>query len=517
MFRPSFRFQRLTLGFALLAAVLSPSAVFAQELEEIIVTSTRRAQSLQEVPLAVSAVSGAQLEEFSISNFYDMDIPGVNIAQGGMNDNAFIRGIGQSSGNFGFENSAPYYIDGVYYGRARGTRLAWLDTERLEIIKGPVPTYLGKNASAGGIAIVSRRPTDTLDGFVDVYQEFEHSETVVNAAISGPLSDNFRVRVAGKFRDLSDGWMTNTVLNIDEPQQEDTLTRVSAEWDVSDTVQVYAKVETVDAEWMGRNTQQFACSPTAQIDPVLEDCLFNDTRALFFDPANHPTGVWDRELAPGTNFINDFEYIGAVLHVDWDLGPAKLSSITAYYDYENSFFADASHSTFDRGFANFNEFYEQVSQEIRVQSQGDNKVDWLVGVYYDENNNDNNTRNSLPAGMAMVVFRDNDEDADSYAVFGEVAFNISDEVRITAGGRFTDYQKDNVYQQRIWAGAIPGQPFTDAMALGPPTFILPNSQGDSKLQPALGVQWRPNEETMYYVTAKEGFQSRWLESPDRCE
>ena len=177
--------QRITGLITLLIALAIAPAANAQ-LEEIVVTATKRVESLQDVPLSITAIDGAVLEKFSISNFYDMDIPGVNIAQGGMNDNAFIRGIGQSSGNFGFENSAPYYIDGVYFGRARGTRLAWLDAERIEVIRGPVPTYLGKNASAGAINITSRRPSDALEGFVDVYQEFEHNETVLTGAVGGP-------------------------------------------------------------------------------------------------------------------------------------------------------------------------------------------------------------------------------------------------------------------------------------------------------------------------------------------
>ena len=126
--------RTLRFAAALFVSVsLLPASAFAQ-LEEVVVTATKREKSLQDVSMSINAISGATLEEFSISNFYDMDIPGVNIAQGGMNDNAFIRGIGQSSGNFGFENSAPYYIDGVYYGRARGTRLAWLDSERIEVL-----------------------------------------------------------------------------------------------------------------------------------------------------------------------------------------------------------------------------------------------------------------------------------------------------------------------------------------------------------------------------------------------
>lgn len=501
----------LSIVMPCLIAFALPHTVAAQELEEITVTATKRAKSLQEVPLSISAVSGATLEDFAISNFYDMDIPGVNIAQGGMNDNAFIRGIGQSSGNFGFENSAPYYIDGVYFGRARGTRLAWLDTDRIEILKGPVPTYLGKNASAGGISILSRRPTDAVEGYVDVLQEFEHNELAISGAISGPISDTFRVRLAGKYRDLKDGWMVNTVTNVEEPKQEDTLARLSFDWDMSDSLSMYAKLESVSALWDGRNSQQYNCTPTAPIDPAVEDCLLNSTRALFFDPVNHPTGIWDRDVPAGTNFNNDFDYTGGAVVLDWDIEAFTLTSTTAYYEFTNTLYVDFSQSSFDRALANMNEEFDQFSQEVRLTSAGGGSIEWLAGVYYDTNNNKNWTRNSIPAAMGMVVFMDNDETADSWAVFGEIAFDLSDEVRATVGGRYSDYEKNNVYQRQVWAGAIPGQPYTDGMVVGPATFTIPNSQGDSKFQPAIGLEWRPSDETMYYVSAKEGFKAGGLD------
>ncbi len=480
-------------------------------LEEIIVTATKREADLQEVALSISAISGATLDKFSISNFYDMDIPGVNIAQGGMNDNAFIRGIGQSSGNFGFENSAPYYIDGVYYGRARGTRLAWLDVERVEVIKGPVPTYLGKNASAGGISMTSRRPTDAADAYIDLYQEFEHDETVVTAAVSGPLSDNFRARLAAKFRDLRDGWMTNTYLDKEEPAQEDFLLRASAEWDLTDSFQAYAKLETVNAEWEGRNTQQFDCQPNANIDPAFEDCEFDTKRALWFDPANHPTGLWRRDLEAGDNFINDFEYIGGAVILTWDLAGATVTSTTAYYEFENEFYADASHSTFDRGMANFKEDFDQFSQEVRVHSETDGALSWMAGAYYDSNDNVNATRNSLPVAMGMIVNRDNDEDAESFGVFGEVAYDLSPQWRVVASGRYSDYEKDNTYVQEIRVNAVPGLPWTDAMVAGAASFSIPNSQGDNKFQPSIGLEFRPSESAMYYATYKEGFKAGGLD------
>lgn len=504
----------LALGLGAILALPAGAQEASDEsgiLEEVIVTATKRDLSLQEVPLSINAISGEVLEQFSISNFYDMDIPGVNIAQGGMNDNAFIRGIGQSSGNFGFENSAPYYIDGVYYGRARGTRLAWLDPERVEVIKGPVPTYLGKNASAGGISIISRRPTDELDGYLNLGQEFEHNETAVTGAVSGPLGDGFRARLAAKYRNLRDGWMTNTYTDVGEPKQEDLLFRLSAEMDLADNFSAYAKLETVNAKWEGRNTQQFACGPTARIDPAFEDCEFNETRALHFDPANHPTGIWDRELPVGTNFLNDFEYFGGALTLNWQLEGASITSTTAYYDFENQFFADASHSTDDRAMANFNESFNQFSQEARIQSEGGGALDWMAGVYYDTNDNVNSTKNSLPAAMGMIVLRDNDEQADSFGVFGEVAYNFSEQWRAVVGGRYSEYDKDNVYDQVIRVNLVPGRPYTDAMVAAAATFSIPNSQSDSKFQPSVGLEWRPNGDTMYFATYKQGFKAGGLD------
>ena len=504
--------RQLLASAAALLAVWLPLQGGAQELEEITVTAQMREQSLQDVPLSISAISGDTLENFSISNFYDMDIPGVNIAQGGMNDNAFIRGIGQSSGNFGFENSAPYYIDGVYYGRARGTRLAWLDAERIEVLKGPVPTYLGKNASAGGISITSRRPTEQFDAYVDVFNEFEHNELVVTGAVSGPLSDNFRVRLAGKYRDMKDGWMTNTVNGLDDPAQEDTLFRLSAEWDVTDDIDVFAKFESVDAQWDGRNTQQSNCGANVVIDPALEDCQFNETRAVFSDPNTNHADIWDRSYPTGVTFLNDFAYTGGSVRINWDLGNAVLTSTTAHYQFDNTFFSDASHSTFDRGLAEFQEDFDQTSQEIRLASSGDSSVDWLVGVYYDTNNNVNSTRNSLPAAMGMIVFRDNDEDADSYAVFGEVGFNLSDTITARVGGRYTDYEKENTYQQQIWINLVPGEGPAAAMAVGMATFTIPNNvQEDSKFQPSVTLEWRPTDSAMYYFSAKEGFKAGGLD------
>ena len=133
----------------------------AQELEEVVVTAQKREQTAQDVPLAVTAVAGEVLDDFGITNFEGLDVPGLVVQRGGMADVVTIRGVGSDT-NLGFEQSVPTYIDGVYYGRARIQRYAFLDVERIEVLKGPQPTYLGKNAIAGAINIADMRTTPTL-------------------------------------------------------------------------------------------------------------------------------------------------------------------------------------------------------------------------------------------------------------------------------------------------------------------------------------------------------------------
>ena len=126
-----------------------------------------------------------------------------------------------------------------------------------------------------------------------------------------------------------------------------------------------------------------------------------------------------------------------ILGIDWDLDAFTVNSITAYYDFTNMFFADPSHSETDFGVANFVEEYDQFSQELRFTSNADGPLNWLAGVYMDSNNNFNFTRNSIfPNGpMAMLVIRDNDEDGDSWAAFGEVEFQAGDSVNLKLAGR----------------------------------------------------------------------------------
>ena len=170
-------YRRNTLASAVLSAVIGPfsGVALAQPmLEEVIVTATKRLQGMQDVPIALSVMSGEMIDDMGMRKLADVTVymPNVTIAQTAGASQIFIRGVG-SANNFGFEQSVGTFIDGVYFGRSRNARAAFLDVERVEVLKGPQSTLFGKNTVGGAINITSRQPTDEFEAFLEVNYETE--------------------------------------------------------------------------------------------------------------------------------------------------------------------------------------------------------------------------------------------------------------------------------------------------------------------------------------------------------
>ncbi len=166
-------------------------------LEEVVVTARRIEERLADVPLSVTVIDGLRLDEFAVTRWEDLTLPGIKIGPGGLLDVLSIRGIA-SGLNFGFEQSAPVFVDGVWFGSSRSSRSGFVDVERIEILKGPQPTHFGKNAIAGAFGIVTRKPQPEFAASVDAYYEFEHDETAITGVVNVPVSETLAARVAGK-------------------------------------------------------------------------------------------------------------------------------------------------------------------------------------------------------------------------------------------------------------------------------------------------------------------------------
>ncbi len=504
-------------------------------LDEIVVTAQKRAERLQDVPISVQAVTGDTLQKMGVQNFENFEVPGVRVSRGGMADTITVRGVG-SGQNLGFEQSAPMYVDGIYYGRARTQRLGFLDIEQIELLKGPQPTFLGKNATAGAINIRTRRPGKELEREVEVSYEPVTDETAAFVAASIPLNDRWAMRGAARYRD-SEGYLTNTITGRKEPAVNDKLARLTLVGDLTEAASVTAIGYYATNLDSGRNNQSTICEPnfrrdtsTAAQDPCVLDlkkASFSRTPAAI--EAARPDLWRDDDGGP---FLNDMEAYGATLQFDWELANGlSVASVTGFYQYENYQYIDTDQGVANYGVSTFTENYDQASQEIRLLSARDSKLQWSVGAYFDSNDNDVVSTQSFDAREllpftppavppqtartpAFVIantngfLQDVQESATSMAVFGDAKYDFTDAFAIRAGLRYEEVEKDISYKR---CGTLPYPTCTPVNTL-PATAMT--SRKDDKFAPSATLEYRPIEDVLLYLSYKKAFKAGGFSNND---
>jgi len=243
--------------------VLLPMLSHAQVLEEIIVTSQKRAESLQDVSVSVTALSGEKLADSAIARLEEVTafVPNFTLSETGIGTNIYIRGIG-SGINQGFEQSVGMYFDGIYYARAQLARSPIFDLERLEVLKGPQVTLFGNNSIGGAISINSAKPTDYFEGSAKLLLSPGHGEEESTLIFSGPLSKNFNARLS--IRDYKmDGYMFNASRNRDEPNRDYLTSRLSLQFlPENDAFEANLKLEHSTFDIQGRQIAIIRDEPT---------------------------------------------------------------------------------------------------------------------------------------------------------------------------------------------------------------------------------------------------------------
>ena len=429
---PKFALTAMTL------AMLPFSPLMAQSLmlEEVIVTATKRAVGMQDVPIALSVVSGEKISEQGISSLEDLAIfmPNVHIAEAGGGDQIFIRGVG-SGVNYGFEQSVGTFIDGVYFGRGQASRSSFLDVERVEILKGPQSTLFGKNTIAGAIHITTAGPSDEFEGMIEGTLEPEFDGWSTTLMVSGPLSDDFGARLVVK-RTESDGFMDNTFLNQDERQDEDTVGRIVLDWHATDTLDIRLKLETGESERVGRPSMisvatDFSIGRYREADP-------NFTPGFGYDKSEENIGG----LRPNTD-VHDSEWDIGTLTAEWTVGEFDLKSITGYVNYEFDNYLDVDSGPLAFLGRGRQEQHEQFTQEFLLSSPIGGTLEYLAGVYYQDEDLDH-VRLTDAALSAIGIGTGNldatghgtfQQDTETWSVFTQLTWNISDSFRAIGGLR----------------------------------------------------------------------------------
>lgn len=520
------------------------TAVAAQEsevaaLEEIVVTAQKRTESLQDVPVAVSALSGEKLGEAGLGRIEDLKnyVPSLFMTETAIGNNISVRGI-FSGVNPGFEQSVGTYVDGIYRGRPQQTRAPFLDLARVEVLRGPQSILFGKNSVGGALNVTTARPTAAFEATVSALYEPEYDERELSATLSGPLSDTLRARLATRYHD-TDGHLKNLTLGgRSEPSREDKMARLWLEWNATESLKIALKAEIAEFDSVGRQLEIIDERPIPAGRPFAGLTYSQVLRALGQDASVLNTTADSRRSANGDSSNNDSKEF--LLNIDWQLGDYTLTAITGHSRYDFDEVCDCDFTGGNVFTGPLAEKYDQTSQEIRLASPIGGTIEFLVGGYFETADleyrdsiriasgsvlvpllNARSIPPLIPAGVlgnavantsAPRVF---EQDSETWAAFTQATWKIADALRLTGGLRYTHEKKDasRVFAIRDFNGnplpaaQAPIAPLVYAAVFNARGHSLSGKRSESKLLPSLILAYDVGADALAYLSFRKGAKS----------
>lgn len=474
-------------------------------IEEIVVTSSKREQTLQSTPIAVSVTGQETFEKARLLDISDLQsvVPSLRVTtlQTSTNTNFVIRGFGNGANNAGIEPSVGVFIDGVYRSRSAAAIGDLPRLQRVEVLRGPQSTLFGKNASAGVISVVTEAPSYETEGRVEV-QYGNYDQKLIKAYVTGGLSDTFAVSLSGGWN-KRDGYTEALEAGIPDLNDRDRWNvRGQALWEPSEnmTFRLIADYSELDEICCG--VTNIVNGPTAAvISGLLGGAVLDDS-----DPFAYVSVI--NEVP-----INEVQDGGISLQADIDFEGFTFTSISAYRSNDSLNDTEPDYTGAEILDSAFNEAnIDTFTQEIRLTSTGDNTVDWMVGGFYF--NEDVTQIQGLEygdaarpyidalaggilgtlealSGSAPGSFFNGDtvtretftQDNEAYSLFATFDFHINDRLTLTGGLNYTNDKKrvtgstvngdvfSNIDLFTVNGGLIPqaffGQAFTGATGLAP--------------------------------------------------
>jgi outer membrane receptor protein involved in Fe transport len=552
---PQFSFapNRLALVIGAVSTLLAgaASAQGAGVLEEVVVVATKREQTLQEVPVAVSVVSAETIEQAQVLDIKDLQtlVPSLRVTQlqTSANTNFVIRGFGNGANNAGIEPSVGVFIDGVYRSRV-GSALADLPKlERIEVLRGPQSTLFGKNASAGVINVVTAKPD--LAGYSGSVSATlgNWNQSIVRGDITGPLSDSVAFSLYGSYN-RRDGYFDN-LENGDELNELDRWNlRGQLLWVPTDDLELRLIVD-------GDGLDEACCGVANLQDGPTGDVV----RALGGNLVPNDPYAYENyyDFTPS----NDIQTRGASLQVDWDLDGMLLTSITAYRELDQLQNADVDFTSARLAESNASDTQiETFTQELRLTSTGDGPLAWTAGLFYfaEDVSIDSDFRygdqfrayaDALSGGGVSLVeailgsfdpsvtpgtffaagqgypVEQAVQDDETWSVFAQGDYAVTDRLTLTLGANYTRSEKEaevNIVSTDVFSALV----LPDAAAalrplqFLPPFLNFPNSvedgqSDDDEVTWTARLAFDVSDHVNVYLSAATGFKaSSWNLSRD---
>ncbi|MDQ3075013.1 MAG: TonB-dependent receptor, partial [Pseudomonadota bacterium] len=466
----------------------------AQDDGEIVVTARRRAESLQDVPIAVTAYSGEQLENTGALDITDLSdtTPNVTLETSrGTNTTltAFIRGVGQQDPVAGFEAGVGLYLDDVYLNRPQAAVLDIYDVERIEVLRGPQGTLYGRNTIGGAIKYVTRRlPNRTAFNLRGNLGTYHQADLIVSA--STPLSDGLRIGAA--FARLGrEGFGDNLITGASNYNKNILAARGTVEFEPSAAFSLRVSGDYTDDQSAARNGHRLIVGQLTGA-PILDDVF--DTRAGLISPKQQVRAY------------------GGAVHAEYKLSDTlTLKNITAYR--RDKSFAPIDFDSLPSADVDVPAIYRnrQFSNEFQVTYDSD-RIQGLAGLYY-LNANANNVFDVLLAttgavigipGFAAATF--GDVHTKTWAAFADFTYKFTDQFSIALGGRYTnDKRSATVIRANYRNGPSPalGGP---GVQLGALTSNFQGKKTFKEFTPRASVTFQPNDENTFYLSYSKGFK-----------
>jgi len=455
------------------ATAAAPAEAAAEDSLEIIVTAQKRSERLQDIPLAVSVVSGDALARQGALNLEGAQylVPSLNFRKSGtsINQSLYLRGVGTATFSIAGEPSVSTVLDGVVLARAGEAFSDLVDIERIEVLRGPQGTLFGKNSSAGVVNIVSKRPGDTLGGFAEgsVFAG-NGTEYRVRGGFDLPLSDNARARVTG-FYGSYDGNIFNDAPTVNRRVNgyERYGVRGLLEIDAGESTTV-----TIIADW--RKAGDDCCAEVIGTAPTGVGAL----ALAGIDFGGDETRTIRQNLVTRTEETS----WGLSAQIDAELGTQTVTSITAYRGYDNREIRDGDWIGAPvAGIAQLHDDGPQTgttfSQELRLTSPADQFISYVLGGFYSRAVSERTfsrfvtSCNPAPTPLALVTCGAAGAPAtvnqsgtatfgstfDNVAVFGQSTINFSDRLRGIVGLRYT-IDNLSVFHSRVTTPNVAGIP-----------------------------------------------------------
>jgi iron complex outermembrane receptor protein len=581
-YRPG-RWRPLALAGCALGLAAGPLPAAAQDappppagrpsIESVMVSARKTEERAIDTPVALAVMTEEQLQRYNTTDLTQLtsQLPGVEINKasgGGAGGNFIIRGIGRQASDYGAEQPVAFVLDGFSFTRGHMSSVGFFDIESVEVLKGPQTLFFGKNSPAGVISVRSISPGDEFEGFARLSYEFRAEDPSVEFGVSVPISDKFKIRVAGRGQWMQGGYYKNTASDLigvprnlspfetdalyptnpnqfkEQPQTKQYVGRITAVFTPTDNFDATLKVFAADSRDSDAGAAAvIACADGIGGSPYLNTGFFGlvkdptqvcDGKIRWRRHSTQPPQAWfDSNPTLDDNddhYFNHFRNFLTTLEMNWRIGDITLTSVSGYWDYKQRELTQYDY-TYGVVASKQGEGGHSFTSEFRITSDFDGPVNFMLGAFYEDMFRDldapvqifplgpapdSNLYPDFYNGSFLTYHQYWRNWIESWSVFAEMRWDITPTLELSGGVRYTEDNRKatgtqlfNRLDQFFTLLGIPlaANPF----ALTGTTYDLTRSFHNTSPQATLS--WKPTDDLLLYAAYKTGYQAAGISNP----